>query len=177
MTVPRCGRLGKRADAVLTFLLPQPPVFFSSDSLSSWFLGILEPTMERERREEVKFPLKTTHITLKSPVGECDCSIFFHGYVHELQSSLCFRVMLLLRIKSMNDKGDVPRQQGKGQNEYKRVIILYDIFIIIILWDKVAGILPFSCLMFNLAMKVFFKIIFKRVWRGAGGKESILSWN
>lgn len=33
----------------------------------------------------------------------------------------------------MNDKGDVPRQQGKGQNEYKRVIILYDIFIIVIL--------------------------------------------
>lgn len=38
-----------------------------------------------------------------------------------------------------------------------------------------AGILPFSCPMFNLAMKVFFKIIFRRVWRGAGGKESIIS--
>lgn len=29
------------------------------------------------------------------------------------------------------------------------------------------GILPFSCPMFNLAMKVFFQIIFKRVQRGA----------
>lgn len=62
---------------------------------------------------------------------------------------MCFRVMLLLRIKSMNDKGHVPRLQGKGQNEYKRVI--------------------------RLAMKVFFKIIFKRVWRVTAGKESIFS--
>lgn len=81
----------------------------------------------------MKLPLKTTDITPKSTVGECDCSIFLYGYVHEPQSSLCFRVMLLSRIKSMNDKGDVPRQQGKGQNEYKRVIILYNIFIIVIL--------------------------------------------
>lgn len=55
----------------------------------------------------------------------------------------------------MSDKGDVPRQQENGQNEYKRVIILYKIFIIIIIWDKVAGILPFFSPIFNLAMKVF----------------------
>lgn len=98
---------------VLTFLLPQPPGFFSSESPSSWFLQILEPSMGRE---EVQLLLKTTDITLKSTVGDCDCSVFLCGYVREPQSSLCFRVMLLLRIKSMNDKGDVPRQQGKGQN-------------------------------------------------------------
>lgn len=67
----------------------------------------------------------------------------------------------------MNDKGDVPRQQGKGQNEYKRVIILYKIFIITIVWDKVpgiiiiivwdkeAGILPVFSPIFNLPRKVF----------------------
>lgn len=118
------------AMVVLTFLLPQPPVFFSSDSPSSWFLRLLEPSVERE---EVQLPLKTTDITLKSTVGECDCSLFLYGYVREPQSSLCFRVMLLLRIKSMNDKGDVPRQQGEGQNYCKRIIILYEIFIIRIL--------------------------------------------
>lgn len=111
--------------------------------------------------------LKTTDITLKSTVGECDCSDFLYGYVHEPQPTLCFSAMLLLRIKSMNDKGDVPRQQRKGQNEYKRVIILYKNFIIIIVWDKVAGIiiiivwdkvagiLPFFSPIFNLTMKVF----------------------
>lgn len=107
---------------VLTFFLPQPPGFFSSGSLSSRFLGILEPTMERE---EVQLSLKTTDITLKSTVGDCGCPVFLYGYVHEPQSSPCFSVTLLLRIKSMNDKGDVPRQQGKGHNEYKRVVILY----------------------------------------------------
>lgn len=55
----------------------------------------------------------------------------------------------------MSDKGDVPRQQENAQNEYKRVIILYKIFTIIIIWDKVAGILPFFSSIFNLAMKVF----------------------
>lgn len=81
----------------------------------------------------MQLPLKTTDITLKSNVGECDCSVVLYGYVHEPQSSLCFRVMLLVRIKSMNDKGDVLRQQRKGQNEYKRVITLYEIFIILML--------------------------------------------
>lgn len=82
----------------------------------------------------MQLPSKTTDITLKSTVGECDCPVVvLYGYVHEPQSSPCFRVTLLLRIKSINDKGDVPRQLGKGHNEYKRVTILYEIFIIIIL--------------------------------------------
>lgn len=75
---------------------------------------------------------ETIDTTLKSIVDECDCSDFFYGCVHEPQPTLCFNAMLLLRIKSMNDKGEVPRQQGKRQNEYKRVIISHMIFIIII---------------------------------------------
>lgn len=124
MWVP--GDKGKHA-IVLTSLGPQCPVYFSSDSLSSCFLHVLEPTIGRE---EMQLVLKTTDTTLKSIVDECDCSDFLYGYVHEPQPTLCFNAMLLLRIKSMNDKGDAPRQQGKGQNEYKRVLILHMVFII-----------------------------------------------
>lgn len=46
-------------------------------------------------REEVQLSVNTTDITLNSTVGECDCSVFLGGYVHQPQSSLCFRVMLL----------------------------------------------------------------------------------
>lgn len=154
MTVPRCGcwEQGQTYAIVLTFLGPQPPVYFSSDSLSSHFLHILKPTMEREKRCNLHWRQQILHW---KALWVNVIALIFCSYGYEPQPTLCFSAMLLLRIESMNDKGDVPRQQGKGQNEYKRVIILYKIFIIItvwdkgagiiiiIVWDKVAGILPF----------------------------------